>query len=152
MSLIETQVYLTTQFETRSYICIHIHDKFLHESYIFLFKLHACTYRCRGCNISQIPILVGVDDYNKVKKTKWYQKEGMAVGLFSFVSSRTLYYGFSLLVFLYWNHLCTLSHTFLVNSYAIQNSFYFSHMLVGSTTSPHPWNIILDNDVNIWMY
>jgi hypothetical protein len=130
--------------------------------YIFLFQLHACTYRCIymnnkdiiytwGFNISQIPILVGVDDYNKVKKTKWYQKEGMAVGLFSFVSSRTLYYGFSLL-FLYWNHLCTLSHSFLVNSYAIQNYSSFSHMLVGSTTSPHLWNIILDNDVNIWMY
>jgi len=43
--------------------------------------------------IHQIPILVGVDEGNKVKKMKGYQKEGMAVGLFSFAGIRTLSYG-----------------------------------------------------------
>lgn len=42
--------------------------------------------------ISPIPILVGVDEDHKVKKMKGYQKEGMAVGLFSFASiNRTFY-------------------------------------------------------------
>lgn len=54
--------------------------------------------------IFQIPIiLIGVDENNKVKKMKGYQKEGMAVGLFGFVSSRTL-----------------LSHGPLFNSFNIQ--------------------------------
>jgi len=94
--------------------------------------------------IHQIPILVGVDEGNKVKKMKGYQKEGRAVGPFSFAGFRTLSYG-PLSCYIG----SATSPPFLCHSCVIPKSpsscammFLLTHGH-GSHHSPHPWNIML---------
>jgi len=94
--------------------------------------------------IHEIPIVVGVDEGNKVKKMKGYQKEGMAVGPFSFAGFRTLSYG-PLSSYIG----SSTSPPFLCHSCVIPNSSFPSVMMFflthahGSYHSPHPSNTML---------